>query len=209
MRTRAFVAALGALGALGAAHPAAGEPARAVADVPSICTAAPTARRAPMDRAPTARPPSPGGAPAYYAVDLVTTRNIPATGRARGTAEVTFAPSPYGVALASDGSFLYDVSVRLSEMKAPARGTLVAWITTPEVDSIQRLGALDEHLSVEGRVSWNKFLVVVTLEEADDASAATWSGPIVLRGMSRSGMMHTMAGHGPFQQERCAKYGYR
>jgi hypothetical protein len=29
-----------------------------------------------------------------------------------------------------------------------------------------------------------------------------------MRGMSRSGMMHTMAGHGPFQQENCARYGY-
>ncbi|HZD06335.1 MAG TPA: hypothetical protein VE173_15600, partial [Longimicrobiales bacterium] len=59
-----------------------------------------------------------------------------------------------------------------------------------------------------GRSSWNKFLVVVTLEPTDGSDASTWSGPIVLRGMSRSGAMHTMAGHGPFQQEKCAAYGY-
>ena len=35
-----------------------------------------------------------------------------------------------------------------------------------------------------------------------------WTGPIVIRGMSRSGMMHTMAGHGPFEEENCAAYGY-
>jgi hypothetical protein len=147
--------------------------------------------------------------PAYYAVDLVTTRNLPGTGRAVGTAHVTFAASPFGVALAPDGSYLYDVDLQLTNMKAPPAGVLVAWVTTTQVDEVRRLGALDGHMSVRGQVSWNKFLVVVTLEETDDPTTTTWSGPIALRGMSRSGMMHTMAGHGPFQQELCAKYGYR
>ncbi|MDE2875730.1 MAG: hypothetical protein OXU69_07275 [Gemmatimonadota bacterium] len=31
---------------------------------------------------------------------------------------------------------------------------------------------------------------------------------VVIRGMSRSGMTHTMAGHGPFEEENCAAYGY-
>jgi len=35
-----------------------------------------------------------------------------------------------------------------------------------------------------------------------------WTGPVVMRGMSRSGLMHTMAGHGAFEQENCAAYGY-
>lgn len=149
-----------------------------------------------------------GAPPEYYAVELVTTKNIPATGRARGVGEVTFAASPYGVALAPDGSYHYDVHVRLFDMKKPPTGTLVAWATTTQVDQVRRLGALDDALTVRGSVDWNKFLLVVTLEEEDDASATMWSGPIVMRGMSRSGAMHTMAGHGPFQQELCAKYGY-
>ena len=78
---------------------------------------------------------------------------------------------------------------------------------------MKRLGALEvgeaERVSgFSGEVGWNKFLVVITLEPEDDPEAATWSGPIVLRGMSRSGAMHTMAGHGPFQEENCAAYGY-
>ena len=85
-------------------------------------------------------------------------------------------------------------------------GLEVHWST--EVDRIERLGVVEPGRAFTGRVAWNKFLVVVTLEEEDDPEAATWSGPIVLRGMSRSGMMHTMAGHGPFQQENCAAYGY-
>ncbi|HKJ02670.1 MAG TPA: hypothetical protein VJ997_09450 [Longimicrobiales bacterium] len=147
--------------------------------------------------------------PAYYAVDLVTTKRLPGTGHAEGTGHVTFASSPFGVALAPDGSYLYDVAIQLHDMGKPDAGVLVAWATTTQVDQVQRLGALDESLSVRGQVTWNKFLVVVTLEPTDDAAATAWTGPIALRGMSRSGMMHTMAGHGPFQQELCAKYGYR
>lgn len=146
--------------------------------------------------------------PAYYAVELVTTKRIPGTGLASGTGQVTFAASPFGVSLAPDGSYLYDVTVQLERMKAPRSGTLVAWATTTQVDEVRRLGPLDDRLRARGQVSWNKFLLVVTLEEADDPAAEAWSGPIVMRGMSRSGMMHTMAGHGPFQQENCARYGY-
>jgi len=146
--------------------------------------------------------------PAYYAVELVTTKRVPGTGLASGTGHVTFAASPFGVALTPDGSYLYDVGIELSDLKRPRSGTLVAWATTTQVDQIRRLGALDDAYRSHGQVSWNKFLLVVTLEESDDPEAEMWSGPIVMRGMSRSGMMHTMAGHGPFQQENCARYGY-
>jgi hypothetical protein len=145
----------------------------------------------------------------YYAIDLVTTKRLPGTARASGVGHVTFASSPFGIAVAPDGSYRYDVSLQVVGVESPADGVLVVWITTPEVDRIQRLGALDASGAIQGPVSWNKFLVVVTLEPKDDPSSTAWSGPIVLRGMSRSGMMHTMAGHGPFQQELCAKYGYR
>ena len=67
---------------------------------------------------------------------------------------------------------------------------------------------LDQNDSVRGRVAWNKYLVVLTLEPTDDPGATKWSGPIVSRGMSRSGMMHTLAGHGPYENEPCAKYGF-
>ena len=55
---------------------------------------------------------------------------------------------------------------------------------------------------------WNKFLVFVTLEPAEATGEARWQGPVVMRGLSRSGLMHTMAGHGPYEQEPCAVYGY-
>jgi hypothetical protein len=154
------------------------------------------------------KPDDPPGPP-FFAVDLVSTKKLPGSARAVGTGHVTFASSPFGVALAPDGSYVYDVSIQLQGLEPPDRGVLVAWLTTTQVDRVERLGTLDADLSVRGQVDWNKFLVVVTLESSDDPHAAMWSGPIVMRGVSRSGLMHTMAGHGPFQQELCAKYGYR
>jgi hypothetical protein len=84
----------------------------------------------------------------------------------------------------------------------------VAWVTTPDLDEISRLGTLDQNFQASGSVAWNQFIVVITLEEAGDPEAPMWSGPVVFRGLSRSGMMHTMAGHGALQQENCAAYGY-
>lgn len=147
--------------------------------------------------------------PEYYAIELVGTKRIPGMGRARGRADVSVAAAaPFSVSLTPDGSYLYDVNVSLTGMRPPRNGVLVAWITTSELDGVKRIGALDETLQIAGTASWNKFLVVVTLEVEDDPSAERWTGLVAFRGMSRSGMMHTMAGHGPFQQENCAAYGY-
>lgn len=146
--------------------------------------------------------------PEYYRFPMVSTRRVPGTGNAAGVGEVAFARSPYGVALGEDGSYQYDFTVRFERM-APARdGTYVVWTTTPELDRIALAGELTDPAGFSGQVAWNKFLVVVTLEPAFDPEAAMWTGPIVIRGMSRSGMMHTMAGHGPFEEKNCAAYGY-
>ncbi len=144
----------------------------------------------------------------YYSFDLVTTKNLPGSGYASGTVEVTFAPSPFGVSLAGDGSYSYDLRVRVERVKPPRDGVLVAWVATRELDRVARLGVLGEDFTAEGRVAWNKYIVVVSHEAEDDPAQERWTGTIALRGMSRSGMMHTMAGHGAFQQENCAAYGY-
>lgn len=147
--------------------------------------------------------------PPYYAFPMVSTRNVPGTGPSVGTGYVWFAPSPFGVAVAEDGSYILDVSLEFESLPPPRDGSAyVVWLTTPTLDQVVRAGTLDESLRFTGRVRWNKFLVVLTLEDAGAANAATWAGPIVLRGMSRSGLMHTMAGHGPFEKENCAALGY-
>lgn len=148
------------------------------------------------------------GPPEYYTFPLVSTRRVPGSGRATGLGRLTFAPSPFGFALSPEGSYRYRIALRVERLATPAAGTYVVWVTTPDLDRIELAGAFDERHAMDVEVDFNKFLVVITLEDAFDPEAAVWSGPIVLRGMSRSGMMHTMAGHGPFEQENCAAYGY-
>ena len=145
---------------------------------------------------------------AYYGVDLVPTRRVPGTGNAVGLGKVSFAPSPYGVSVTGTGEYVHDIELSIDRLKPPANGVLTAWIASSDLTRVERIGVFDESLRASGRVSWNRFLVVVTLEPSSEP-ADGWTGPVVLRGMSRSGMMHTMAGHGPFEKEPCAKYGFR
>lgn len=146
--------------------------------------------------------------PAYYAVELVTTRRVPGTLRATGTAQVQFGRSPFGVSVSPDGQYVYELDVRVEGVRFREGADFVVWVTTPSLDEVRPLGTLGEAGRVRGRVGWNKFLVVVTMEPAGEPAGERWRGPVVLRGVSRSGMMHTMAGHGPFEGEPCAKYGY-
>ena len=151
---------------------------------------------------------APVDAPAYYAFPVVSTRRLPGTGLAAGLGEVTFVDSPFGVTLAGDGSYVLDVWLSVERLRPPREGVYVGWLTTPELDGVERIGPLGEGGQLRGRVRWNKFLLVVTLEPEDDPEAAMWTGPVAMRGMSRSGRMHTMAGHGAFEEENCAAYGY-
>ncbi len=143
--------------------------------------------------------------PAYYRIDLITTRKVTGTRLATGTADVTYVPSPFGVSISPRGTYVYDLDIRINKIKSPVEGAYAVWISSSDLKTVRLLGTLDQDFRIQGRVDLNKYLVVVSLEtELGDR----WSGPIVLRGMSRSGLMHTMAGHGPFQTENCAVYGY-
>ena len=147
--------------------------------------------------------------PEYYTIDLVSTKRVPGSARAKGTGEVYYASTPFGISLSENGSYLYNLDISINDLLQPRNGGhYVAWVTTPQIDQVVRIGTLDGAFKASGVVAWNKFLVVITLEEEDDVDAASWSGPVVLRGISRSGLMHTMAGHGPFEDEPCAIYGY-
>jgi hypothetical protein len=146
--------------------------------------------------------------PPYYSIDLVTTKKVAGARMARGKADVLFASSPFGVSLSSDGSYVYDLQISVDKLAPAQNGAYVVWVTTSSLDERVRLGVLDEDFELTGRVAWNKFLVVVSLEPDAAEDAPSWTGPIVVRGMSRSGKMHTLAGHGPFEAEPCAVYGY-
>ena len=156
-----------------------------------------------------ARAFAPNDAPEYYMFELVTTGRIPGTGLASGSAQVLFSESPFGISIGLDGSYLYDVSLRVEGFYLAPQAVLTVWFTTPDLSRVERAGVIEQGAEFWGQVAWNKFLAVITVESSDDPAATMWSGPVALRGMSRSGRMHTMAGHGPFEQENCATYGYR
>lgn len=120
-----------------------------------------------------------------------------------GTAELTFAPSPFGVTVSPDGHHRYDVRIQLETIRHERDvPILIAWVATPDLSRRMKLGVLGDDLSVTGRVDWNKFLIIVTAETSPDVES--WQGPVLLTGRSPSGWMHTMAGHGIFQ----SGYGY-
>ena len=143
----------------------------------------------------------------YYGIELISTRRVPGTDRSKGVGKIQYRPSPFGISIDPKGKYVYEIAVSAENLKPPRKGAYVAWLTSSDLSEIRSLGVLKDS-PVKGAVSWNKFLVVVTLEPDPDAIGDTWSGPIVLRGMSRSGLMHTLAGHGPFESEPCSKYGY-
>jgi hypothetical protein len=109
--------------------------------------------------------------------------------------------SPYGVTVDANGSFAYEVTVEALQLRRSPGFSYVVWAATPELDRVAKLGLLEESNRVTGRVSWNKFLVFVSRETSPDAEA--WAGPILLTGLSPSGRLHTMAGHGPFEDADC------
>ena len=144
--------------------------------------------------------------PPYYQIELVTTKKVPGAGLATGVGEVTYKSTPFGISIGEDGSYQYDLDIRVERLAPARKGQYEVWVTTPDIQKIKHLGPLDENHQIKGQVSWNKFLIVISLE--DEPAATKWRGPIVLRGLSRSGYMHTMAGHGPYESEPCAVYGY-
>ena len=148
------------------------------------------------------------GLPEYYTITLVPTRRVPGTRRATGAATVTFTPSPFGISISRQGNYVYNLDISIEKLPPAREGAYVAWVSTADLNEIKRLGTLDDAMTISGQVHWNKYLVIITLEPSAHASGESWQGPVVLRGMSRSGLMHTMAGHGPFQQEPCASFGY-
>lgn len=131
-----------------------------------------------------------------------------ATGRAPGaggTLEISFAASPYGLAVGADGHPRYSLTLETRGLRPPADRRPVVWAATPELDRVRRLGTLDAGGSLtRAQVDWSRFLVFVTAEPVGDAGEASdrttaWEGPILLVGRAPSSRMHTMRGHGIFE----------
>lgn len=79
----------------------------------------------------------------------------------------------------------------------------MAWVASPDLDPVHRLGEIGARGSASGEVTLNKFLVFVTEEPVGTVEGDRWEGPVVLKGKSRSGRMQSMASHGMFEREPC------
>ena len=143
----------------------------------------------------------------YYNIQMSPTPRAPG---AVGYVTKTFAQSPFGIAVSIDGRYVYDVHIAVSGLRGPDDVEYTVWVAPPNLSPITRLGVLDESFEIKGQVDLNKFIMFVTAEQPgswDPARANqpgnAWSGPILMQGISRSGLMHSAAGHGPFEVENC------
>ena len=165
------------------------------ADVPDpvvrICMAAP-------DAAATAD---------YYDIRMAPTSRAPG---AVGYVTKTFAQSPFGIAVSVDGRYIYDVHLAVDGLRGPPKVEYTVWVAPPDLSPIVRLGVLDEDFELMGQVVFNKFIMFVTAEQPGswdpkntERPGNAWAGPILMQGISRSGLMHSASGHGPFEVENC------
>jgi suppressor of ftsI len=179
---------------VGAATPAAPT---AVAAAPGSAAAAPT-----PGLCPPARPASLGGSPAdldawsadvpaspdLYCINLIAIAELP---EAAGTVELRRLPDPFDLSVGADGSPRFRLVFNISGLPDPARlgafTTYVAWLTTPVLSPMVRLGPLANGETELGVADFNKFLILVTAEPSADGTERR--GKIVLRGGSPSTRM--------------------
>ncbi len=127
--------------------------------------------------------------------------SLRATSRARratGVGELKPAASPFGFAVTAQGFPVYDLELNVWGLRTPkslgSTGSYVVWLTTPELDRTEKLGPVDPVGTFRFRVStMNKFILVISLEESSDVTKR--SGPVMLRGISPSGLLQSFASH--------------
>jgi FtsP/CotA-like multicopper oxidase with cupredoxin domain len=127
--------------------------------------------------------------PDLYCIDLLPPLAIDG---AAGVARLVPPASPFGIAVSPAGEMLYDVVFDLHDLPAPsslgAYKTFVAWAAAPQMHPLVKLGEVRNGTTRPGRVSLDRFLLIVTAEPSADtaslASSGTPTGRVVLRGTS-------------------------
>ncbi len=91
------------------------------------------------------------------------------------------------MALTPDGHVIYDVHISLSNLPPASElggAEYVAWVTSPDLDRAERLSPIGHDGTAQGRVTMNKFIILVTAEHTP--VGAHWTGRVALRGFSPS-----------------------
>jgi hypothetical protein len=110
--------------------------------------------------------------------------------------------SPYGVSVDEDGQVQYDLTVAVEGLPEVEGESYRVWITTPTLDPIVGIGAIDPTGKLKSMTDWHQLMVIVSREPADRvvAEGERWSGPVVLRGFSAGARVTPLAQHSLFQQ---------
>ena len=110
--------------------------------------------------------------------------------------------SPYGVSVDEDGQVQYDLTIEVAGLPMVEGESYHVWLTTPDLDPIAHLGAIDAEGSATGATDWHQLMVVISREDAGRVvtEGERWSGPVVLRGFSAGARVTPMAQHSLFQQ---------
>lgn len=140
------------------------------------------------------------GAQVSGRIALAATERAPG---ASGTVTLTSAPSPFAMAVTADGRLVYDLALEARGLAAPTvhggAVAYVAWVATPGLEQVDRLGALSASGRVAGRTAFNKFIILVTAERTREP--ARRSGPVIMRGISPSSLLQSFRGHAFFERD--------
>lgn len=126
---------------------------------------------------------------------------------ANGWVELAPAPSPFGLAVSREGRIVYDLNIVVNDLPTPSSlgsyTTYEAWLATPTLEEVRRLGEVKNGTPLRAQADWNKFTVFVTAEAPP--LRPKWNGAVVLVGRSPSSLMQSFAGH-PFYNTGQAPY---
>ena len=122
--------------------------------------------------------------------DLYCIELVPAVGIRSGAGRVELGRTagPFTVDVTADGHLRYTPAITLTGLASPASlgsyVAYVAWVASPTMDFVQRLGAVRNGRNVLPAIALDKFFILITAEAS--ATTTEMLGRLVLRGMSPS-----------------------
>ncbi|MCR4341471.1 MAG: multicopper oxidase family protein [Gemmatimonadaceae bacterium] len=133
----------------------------------------------PCDAQPTALAPSRD----LYCIELIA---APGIRNASGRVELGRIPGPFTIAVAADGRLLHQPVITLAGLPPPASlgafTTYVAWVATPVMHPVTKLGEVRNGRNVLATIALEKFIILITAEESPGVDEPR--GKVVLRGQS-------------------------
>ncbi len=101
-----------------------------------------------------------------------------------GRVELASPPGPFTVAVTADGHSRFIPVANLSGLPTTGGRTYVAWATTPQMDSLIKLGVVQNGSVTLRPIEFDKFNILISAERS--AGAREPHGRIILRGQSPS-----------------------